>query len=83
MSRIRSFALPLSRHAVDRDHEARSRPALFDELWDEPTTRILPLWKGRALLTAGERRRRDAGGRRLGRIRSRALPLSICCRWIV
>lgn len=44
-------ALPLSRHATDRDHAARSRPALFDELWQEPTTRVLPLWKGRALLT--------------------------------
>jgi len=45
-------ALPLSRHATDRDHAARSRPALFDELWQEPTTRVLALWKGRALLTA-------------------------------
>ncbi|MFF2051300.1 NAD(+) diphosphatase [Leifsonia sp. NPDC058194] len=43
--------LPLSRHAVDRDHAARSRPALFDELWEEPGTRVLALWKGRALLT--------------------------------
>jgi len=45
-------ALPLSRHATDRDHAARSRPALFDELWREPTTRVLALWKGRALVTA-------------------------------
>src|SRR6478752_411108 len=45
-------ALPLSRHATDRDHAARSRPALFDELWEEPTTRVLALWNGRALLTA-------------------------------
>ncbi|GIT79527.1 hypothetical protein LLS1_11960 [Leifsonia sp. LS1] len=45
-------ALPLSRHAVDRDHAARSRPALFDELWEEPGTRVLALWKGRALVTA-------------------------------
>ena len=45
-------ALPLSRHAVDRDHVARSRPALFDELWQDPATRVLPLWKGRALITA-------------------------------
>ncbi|WP_374007088.1 NAD(+) diphosphatase [Leifsonia sp. LS-T14] len=44
-------ALPLSRHATDRDHAARSRPALFDELWQEPTTRVLALWKGRALVT--------------------------------
>ncbi|WP_158863397.1 NAD(+) diphosphatase [Leifsonia sp. AG29] len=44
-------ALPLSRHAIDRDHAARSRPALFDELWEEPGTRVLPLWKGHALVT--------------------------------
>lgn len=53
MSPIPLDSLPLSRHAVDRDHVARSRPALFDELWEEPGTRVLPLWKGRALLTAG------------------------------
>jgi NAD+ diphosphatase len=39
----------LSRSAVDRDHPARSRPALFDELWEEPATRVLPMWRGRAL----------------------------------
>ena len=52
MSSIPLDSLPLSRHAVDRDHVARSRPALFDELWEEPDTRVLALWKGRALLTA-------------------------------
>ncbi|WP_431280211.1 NAD(+) diphosphatase [Leifsonia poae] len=52
MSSIPLSSLPLSRHAVDRDHVSRSRPALFDELWEEPGTRVLPLWKGRALLTA-------------------------------
>jgi NAD+ diphosphatase len=51
MSSIPLSALPLSRHAVDRDHVSRSRPALFDELWEEPGTRVLALWKGRALLT--------------------------------
>ena len=52
MSRIPLSALPLSRHAIDRDHVSRSRPALFDELWAEAGTRVLALWKGRALLTA-------------------------------
>ena len=52
MSPIPLDSLPLSRHATDRDHVSRSRPALFDELWDEPATRVLALWKGRALLTA-------------------------------
>lgn len=51
MSPIPLDSLPLSRHAVDRDHVSRSRPALFDELWEEPSTRVLALWKGRALLT--------------------------------
>jgi NAD+ diphosphatase len=51
MSSIPLSSLPLSRHEVDRDHVSRSRPALFDELWEEPGTRVLPLWKGRALLT--------------------------------
>src|SRR6478735_11522961 len=52
MSPFPLSALPLSRHAIDHDHVSRSRPALFDELWDDPTTRVLALWKGRALLTA-------------------------------
>ncbi|WP_150308317.1 NAD(+) diphosphatase [Planctomonas psychrotolerans] len=41
--------LPLSRQEVDRDYLARSRPDLFDELWADPTTRVLPLWKGLTL----------------------------------
>ncbi|CAD6001583.1 NAD(+) diphosphatase [Agreia sp. COWG] len=41
--------LPLSRQEIDRDHETRSRAGLFDELWADPTTRLLPLWRGRAL----------------------------------
>ncbi|WP_223695199.1 NAD(+) diphosphatase [Leifsonia poae] len=51
MSSFPLTSLPLSRHEVDRDHVSRSRPALFDELWEEPTTRVLALWKGLALLT--------------------------------
>ena len=41
--------LPLSRQEIDRDHEARSRPGLFDELWADSRTRILPMNRGRAL----------------------------------
>lgn len=44
--------LPLSRHAVDRDHGARLQPELFDRLWADAGTRILPLWHGKALLAA-------------------------------
>ncbi|MBX0300042.1 NAD(+) diphosphatase [Cryobacterium sp. 1639] len=42
--------LPLSRHAVDRDHDARAEPELFDRLWADAGTRLLPLWKGKVLL---------------------------------
>jgi len=42
--------LPLSRHAVDRDHETRSRAGLFAELWADAGTRVLVLWRGSVLL---------------------------------
>jgi len=42
--------LPLSRYEIDRDHLARDRPGLFEELWRDPATRILPLWGDRALV---------------------------------
>jgi NAD+ diphosphatase len=42
--------LPLSRHAVDRDHDARAEPELFVRLMEDPATRLLLLWKGKALL---------------------------------
>jgi NAD+ diphosphatase len=44
--------LPLSRQEIDRDHEARSRTGIFDELWADAGTRLLPLWRGRALASA-------------------------------
>ncbi|TDW30924.1 NAD(+) diphosphatase [Cryobacterium psychrophilum] len=43
--------LPLSRHAVDRDHIERTTPGLLDELWADTSTRVLVLWHGRTLLT--------------------------------
>ena len=42
--------LPLSRHAVDRDHDARAEPDLFERLWADAGTRVLPLWHGKVLL---------------------------------
>jgi NAD+ diphosphatase len=42
--------LPLSRHAVDRDHRSRGLPSLFDELWAQSDTRVLPVWHGKMLL---------------------------------
>ncbi|MHB1235889.1 MAG: NAD(+) diphosphatase [Microbacteriaceae bacterium] len=46
--------LPLSRHEIDRDYLTRERPNLFEQLWADPATRVLPLWRGQALIsTAG------------------------------
>ncbi|WP_165063742.1 NAD(+) diphosphatase [Marisediminicola senii] len=45
--------LPLSRHRIDRDYLARSRPELFDELLADPTTRVIVLSDGSALLADG------------------------------
>jgi NAD+ diphosphatase len=42
--------LPLSRHAVDRDHEARATPGLLDRLWADADTRVLVLWRGKVLM---------------------------------
>ena len=44
--------MPLSRHEVDRDYLSRSRPELFAELMTEPTTRVLPIWEGKTLLSS-------------------------------
>jgi NAD+ diphosphatase len=53
--------LPLSRHAVDRDHDARAEADLFQRLWADAGTRLLPLRKGKTLLAeplaAGDRPR--------------------------
>jgi NAD+ diphosphatase len=42
--------LPLSRFEMDRDYLTRERENLFDELWADPATRILPIFEGSALL---------------------------------
>lgn len=42
--------LPLSRHAVDRDNDARAQADLFETLWADAGTRLLPLHKGKTLL---------------------------------
>jgi len=48
--------LPLTGPALDRDGAARPGPDLFDELWQDASTRVLPLWQGKALV-----RDRDGG----------------------
>jgi len=47
--------LPLSRSAVDRDHAARARPELLDELWADPGTRVLVVRRGESLRGAPDR----------------------------
>lgn len=46
--------LPLTGPALDRDGTARPRPQLFDELWQDASTRVLPLWQGKTLVQHGE-----------------------------
>jgi NAD+ diphosphatase len=43
--------LPLSRFELDRDHLGRERENLFEELWADPTTRVLPIYQGTALMS--------------------------------
>ncbi|MEP6482758.1 MAG: NAD(+) diphosphatase [Rhodoglobus sp.] len=44
--------LPLARYEIDRDYLTRDRENLFDELWADPATRVLPVFNGSALLSA-------------------------------
>ncbi|SEN13640.1 NAD(+) diphosphatase [Cryobacterium luteum] len=50
MSFTFTTGLPLSRQAVDRDHLSRGLPELFDQLWADDSTRVLPVWHGKMLL---------------------------------
>ena len=45
------LSLPLARSAVDRDYLSRSNPDLFIQLATQPTTRVLPIFDGKVLLT--------------------------------
>jgi len=56
------FEGPLSRAQIDRDHGARERAGLIDELWTDPATRILPILDGQALLASPDRLRLLAPG---------------------
>lgn len=42
---------PLARSELERDYLARLRPELFDELWAEPSTRVLAMYDSRVLAT--------------------------------
>jgi NAD+ diphosphatase len=52
--RLLTASLPLSRYRIDRDHATRERPHVFDELWADPGTRVLALWRGEVLLTPAQ-----------------------------
>lgn len=45
------LSLPLARSAVDRDYLSRVSPDLFNQLATKPTTRVLPIFDGKVLLT--------------------------------
>lgn len=53
MPRSLTQHLPLSRYRIDRDHAARDRPHLFDELAADPHARVVALWRGEVLLATG------------------------------
>jgi NAD+ diphosphatase len=42
--------LPLAQSAIDRDYLKRELPDLFDQLWADPATRVLPIFNGEVLL---------------------------------
>ncbi|WP_423923215.1 NAD(+) diphosphatase [Frigoribacterium sp. 2-23] len=50
-----SSRLPLSRQAVDRDYLTRDRVDVVPELLADPSTRVLPLWRGRTLMAGSDR----------------------------
>ncbi|MEA9985903.1 MULTISPECIES: NAD(+) diphosphatase [Subtercola] len=53
--------LALSRYEIDRDHAYRLTPNLFESLWADESTRVLPLHDGQALLSAGQAGASDWG----------------------
>ncbi|MER3389441.1 MAG: NAD(+) diphosphatase [Microcella sp.] len=54
MHRSLTAQLPLSRYRIDRDHLTRERPRLFDELWADPRTRVIALWRGEVLIAEND-----------------------------
>ncbi|WP_051973461.1 NAD(+) diphosphatase [Cryobacterium sp. MLB-32] len=71
--------LPLSRHAVDRDHTVRTTPGLMHQLWADADTRVLLLWHGKALLewppgAAASEEERTAAAPRLDLVPAHRVP---------
>lgn len=45
--------LPLSRSRMDRDSASRKIPGFLDQVWSNPHTRVVLIWRGEALLAPG------------------------------
>ena len=45
--------LPLSRSRIDRDAVSRKIPGFLEELWANPQTAVIVIWRGEALLQPG------------------------------
>lgn len=50
---LATWQLPLSRSRLDRDYLTRQQDDLFEVLLAQKETRVLPLWKGTALMSQG------------------------------
>lgn len=48
------LSVPLARHLLDRDADARSRDGLLDQLLGDPGTRVIAVHNGRALMTGAD-----------------------------
>lgn len=44
--------LPLARYRIDRDATSRKIPGFLDQLWEDPSTRVVIIWRGEALFRA-------------------------------
>lgn len=69
--------LPLSRHEIDRDHIRRASDTLFETLRTDAAARVIPLWRGKALVAAASASERDTGRAHLELIRPDVLPDSL------
>lgn len=51
--------LPLSRSRMDRDTASRKIPGFLDQVWADPDTRVVCIWRGEALLDSSSEVRLD------------------------
>ncbi|MET0974998.1 MAG: NAD(+) diphosphatase [Leifsonia sp.] len=65
-----ALSIPLARHLLDRDADARARPGLVDALLADDATRLIALRHGKALLTETV----DGSTPTLARLRPGAVP---------